>query len=142
MPDGVELQQSCPVQDVLEQLRPELRRFESFKEACDAVTVLEAAAAAAMAANGGLAPIEEDDSDEEPESVSAAFDCGEAFSTLALITLRLVTHGQDTCRCISCAVRAWALREVLPQGLQTRARHAWHRKLPCFTLITSCFTGS
>ena len=55
-------------QDMLEQLRPDMRRFESFEEACDAVAALEAASAAALAANGGLAPIDEDDSEEEPES--------------------------------------------------------------------------
>ncbi len=53
---------------MLEQLRPDMRRLESFEEACDAVAALEAASAAALAANGGLAPIDEDDSEEEPES--------------------------------------------------------------------------
>ena len=63
---------ACSVQDMLEQLRPDLQRFESFEEACDAVAALDAAEAATLAANGGLAPIDEDESEEDPESESDA----------------------------------------------------------------------
>ena len=96
---------------MLEQLRPDMRRFESFEEACDALSALDAANAAALAANGGLTPIDEDESEEEPDSECAA----------------LTTASQPCCHvrpddeASSCASNPAACQQHLPGIANTRS---------------------